>query len=664
MRMRRAVGPRWTKVRALGALCLAPFILGAGLVTPAPDPIAEAASRGDVEAVRTLLGEGADVSAAQADGMTGLHWAAARGDAEMARLLISAGADVTLGTRIGSYTPLHLASRAGYTDVASALVEAGADVNIATTNSGATPLHLAAASAGGGAELVALLIENGADANAREAQAGQTPLMLAAGNGREAAVKELLTRGADPTLTTKVVDVLSRHLADRAADQAFRDELAGFRRSDGGGDDWRPSPAQVQAAIQAQREVAGLEYEVEDKYSLVTTFTRSAGSESVAFRRLPIREVLVGRTGGMTALLHASRAGQIDAAMALLDGGADVNQVSQADGSSPLLIAALNGHYDLALLLLERGADPTLGNSIEGVTPLFAVLQAQWAPRSSHPQPRAAQFQDADHVEVLEALLEAGADPNVPLRTHLWYWEYNEPRIGLDLTGATPFWRAALARDLEAMKLLAAYGADPLAPTTLPEVAMRENRTVDGRQEESSGLPPVPEGAPGFYPIHAAAGGGYMGIGAHSIQGVPEGFLPAVKYLVEEFAADVNVPDWWGYTPLHYAATRGDNELVRYLVEQGADVMALSRLGQSPADMARGGQRGFFMQTRHPETQALLEELGSPLVCLNLHFTGTGDICETAGTTPFEDLYGFPRTPLYQRDLAELYGYGRADDSR
>ena len=154
-----------------------------------------------------------------------------------------------------------------------------------------------------------------------------------------------------------------------------------------------------------------------------------------------------------------------------------------------------------------------------------------------------------------------------------------------------------------------------------------------------------------------------MGIGAHSIRGVPQGFLPSVRFLVEEHGAEINVPDWWGYTPLHYAATRGDNDLVRYLVERGADVTALSRLGQSPADMARGGQRGFFMQTRHASTQALLEELGSPLVCLNLHFAGTGDVCETAGTTPFEDLYGFPRTPLHARSLDELYGFGRQADS-
>ena len=53
--------------------------------------------------------------------------------------------------------------------------------------------------------------------------------------------------------------------------------------------------------------------------------------------------------------------------------------------------------------------------------------------------------------------------------------------------------------------------------------------------------------------------------------------MAAVKYLLEEHGADINMRDWWGYAPLHYAASRGDNELIRYMVEQGADVTAVTR---------------------------------------------------------------------------------------
>ena len=70
----------------------------------------------------------------------------------------------------------------------------------------------------------------------------------------------------------------------------------------------------------------------------------------------------------------------------------------------------------------------------------------------------------------------------------------------------------------------------------------------------------------------------------------------AVKYLVEEHGADVNIADFWGYTPVHYAAIRGDNELILYLVSKGADVTTKTRLGQTTADMARGGRGGYLQQ--------------------------------------------------------------------
>jgi ankyrin repeat protein len=181
------------------------------------------------------------------------------------------------------------------------------------------------------------------------------------------------------------------------------------------------------------------------------------------------------------------------------------------------------------------------------------------------------------------------------------------------------------------MKLLVAHGADPNLPTKWPEVGMREHRQEDGRQQEDSALPFIPEGAPNAYPIHAAAGGGYLGLGAFSVRNVPDQFLPAVKYLVEEHGADVNLSDSWGYRPLHYAASRGDNELIRYLVSKGADAKAITRLGQSTADMARGGRAGFFTRVEYPDTVSLLTSLGSTLECLHTHFLDTGDFCKGAG---------------------------------
>jgi ankyrin repeat protein len=602
---------------------------------PSGEPLVEAAKRGDAAEVRSLLRAGADPNAAQGDGLTALHVAARAGSLEIAQLLIEAKANVDAGTRIGGYTPLHLAAQAAHADVVAALLAAGAHANVAAAPSGATPLHLAALAIDGEAAVRALL-EAGADANARESHAGQTPLMFAASYGRLGAVRELLGHGADAAIATDVVDLFQRMVLDQQAQAKLREVSNQIRQGSAEGTDRELTSAEAQEAIRVQREFVDavdprtLPYQ-RDQFNRMAAHYQ--GGEQIAFK--PFRETLVGKTGGMTALLHAAREGQIEVARALIDGGADIDQVS-GDGTSPLLEALLNGQYDLAMVLIERGANPNLVSSSEGTSPLFALLNTQFSPKSNYPQPRAQDHQQAEYLAVLNALLEAGADPNVRLKSHLWYWEFGLTKMGLDLTGATPFWRAAFAQDVEAMKALAAHGADPGLPTTWPDPGLRERRQQDGRQQEDSGLPVIPQGTPNMYPIHAAAGGGYMGLGAFMVNNVPNSFLAAVKYLVEEHGADVNLPDSWGYTPLHYAAVRGGNDLIEYLVAQGADVAATSRLGQTPVDMARGGRGGFFSRNPYPKTVELLQGLGSPFKCLDTHFRDTGDYCAGAGVPPFE----------------------------
>ena len=587
--------------------------------------VLDAAQAGDGATLVTLLASGADVNAAAGDGMTALHLAAEHGHSEVVGTLLDGGADVSAVTRIGSYTPLHLAGRRGDGAAVEALLRAGADPNALTTSSRATPLHLAAGAVDG-TRAVEALLRTGADPNAREGSAGQTPLMFAAAANEGASVRALLDAGADPGIRTESRDVLRSLALDREAARKLRESVAEMR----GGSDVELTPAQVQEAIRSQREFlrSGFEVGEVDRYTLANVRPDYPGGPDVI--RPPFREVVVGQTGGMTALLHAARDGHVAAAEALLDGGADIDQVS-ADGTSPLLIATLNGQFDLALALIERGADPNLASATEGSTPLFATLQTQWAPKSNYPQPRAHDAQRSEYMDVLAALLEAGADPNVRLKAHLWYWEYGLNKMGIDLTGATPFYRAAFAQDLPAMRILAEYGADPDIPTVWPELGMRNRRQPDGRQQEDSGLPYIPEGAPNAHPIHAATGGGYLGLGAFSVRNMPDQFLPAVRYLVEEHGANVNLADSWGYRPIHYAASRGDNEMIEYLVSEGADVTTLTRLGQSPADMARGGRAGFFTRVPFPETVELLTGMGSPLACLHTHFLDTGDFCEGAG---------------------------------
>jgi ankyrin repeat protein len=293
--------------------------------------------------------------------------------------------------------------------------------------------------------------------------------------------------------------------------------------------------------------------------------------------------------------------------MALLDAGANLNQVSASDHTSPLLIACINGHFDLALQLVRRGADVRLASDA-GATPLYGVLNMQWAPKARHPQPAKYMQQQTGYLELAEAILQAGADPNARLTKSLWYTTYNRDLLSVDRTGATPFWWAAYTLDLPAMKLLLKYGADPNIPTAkVPE--RYEEGGPDPNVPDRSGLPPIPWGGPAVFPIHAASGVGYgLGFAGNTHRHVPDGWLPAVRFLVEELGADVNARDHNGYTPLHHAASRGDNELIKYLVSKGADPKAVSRTGQTTVDMANGPVQRV---QPYPDTIKLLESLGA-----------------------------------------------------
>jgi len=535
--------------------------LSAWLNAQAPASVAEAASQGDREAVRALLKKGLDVNEAQGDGTTALHWAAMKGDADLAQMLIYAGANVRATTRLGAYTPLYLAAKGGYSGVVAALLAAGADAK-ATTSNGTTPLMIAAAA--GDTRTITSLVENGADLNAKDGAKGETPLMFAAAFNRTDAVKLLLARGADHKATTKVVDLFALTAPEEEA----------MARGAGGN---TPRPAANRPA-----DVAG------------------------ATRGYRYNE-LISTQGGLTALLFAARQGYADTVKALVEGGADLNQLNAGDQTSPLLMAIINGHFDLAAYLLEKGARPTVA-AFNGATPLYAVLNIQWAPKSLYPSPKAYQQQTTTYLDLMTTLLDKGADPNARVGRKVWYQAYNSDYAGFDEGGATPFFRAAYASDVAAMKLLVSRGADPYIPTMKP--AGRPFTGEGVRQvQDLSGVPPVPYGGPAISPLHAASGVGYgEGFAANSHRYAPTGFLLAIKYLVEELGMDVNASDHEGNTPLHLAAARGDNETIMFLVSKGADVMRVNREGNTTVDMANGP----VQRTQpYPETIKLLEKLGA-----------------------------------------------------
>ncbi|MGE0040322.1 MAG: ankyrin repeat domain-containing protein [Vicinamibacterales bacterium] len=503
------------------------LLVGAAPALAQESPLADAAMQGDLAAVRALLDQKADVNQPQGDGSTALHWAVYRGNPEMAALLLDHGANVAAETRLGSLTPLMMAARSGDTASLRLLLDHKADATAANAN-GTTVLMLAAAS--GQVEAVDLLLERGADVNAREATHGQTALMFAAARGRVEVIKALAARHADLDAQTIVSPIIP--LGER-----YKQETGGKG-------------------------------------------TRGITSEG---GRSDIRSM-----GGQTALLLAAREGYLDAVRALVDAGADLDEQNGSDGMSPMTLAIVNGHFDIAKLLLDRGANPTL-LAKNGLGPLYATVDAQWPERTWYP-PATVVEEKTTHLELLQALLDKGADPDARLTIKPWYRTFHGDWA--NPTGATAFWLAAKANDVPAMKILVAGGANPSIPS-----------------------------ASGATPLQVAAG---YGLEPQVTNFAPNQRLAAVKYLVEQVGADVNARDNQGYTPLHGAGLTANHDVILYLVAMGADVTARAKnvfggegeadkdataeTGDTVADMANG-PRAHNMQ--FPETVALLERLGS-----------------------------------------------------
>jgi uncharacterized protein len=605
---------------------------------PAMAPVADASMKGDTETLKTLIKQGADVNAAQPDGMTALHWAAERGDVALAEMLTYAGASTSAVTRIGQYTPLHIASRSGNAPVVKILLKAGASVAARSNPGGATPLHLAAEA--GNVEAVNALLEAGADANAVENEWNQTPLIFAASKNRVEAIKALIAKGANPSLASRWDDVPVSAAINNAARQLQGQNGQMILTAD---------YLTQQKIYQAEREIYKSGKVPESEVNQFRAIQQVNGEE--------VNPSVLAK-GGLTPLMHAARQGYIEAVNALLDGGAPINQKNEGDGTTPLLIALINGQYDTAMVLINRGADPSAAavnakGQGNGVFPLWAAINTKWQPTTRFPQPQEKDKQKATYLDVVQALLDKGADVNARTVSHPWYLVYNgcgNTNCGLaETNGSTAFWRAAYGTDVDAMRLLHKYGADPNIPNVAPPLARERpggnagNGPVanapgfgqaaaaappppgtagsagygapigrDGKPyefKEDVKLTPIPYGGPGALPIHAATGLEYgEGFAGNAHRHAPDAWMAATKYLVEELGADVNARDNDGYTPLHHAAARGDNELIKYLVSKGADVTAVSRSGQTVADQANGP-----VQRVSPfvETVQLLEKLGS-----------------------------------------------------
>jgi ankyrin repeat protein len=527
-----------SSVRSLVALLLAAAAALAAaqapLVPAATDlpssPLAEAAQRGDAAAVRALLEAGGiDVDAPSRDGTPALHWAVRNGDRASVERLLAAGVDVDAANRYG-VRPLHLAIEAGDTALTRRFLDAGADAS-ALDRTGETPLMLAGRV--GESEAARALLEHGAAVDARDDRFGQTALMIAAREGHLETARVLLEAGAAVDAQTK--------------------------------------PEAAPRFIPPSESPAGL--------SRGSGIIRAGWPEGRG-KRFPAG-------GSKTPLLYAARQGHLEVARLLVDHGASL-ELADDNGITPLISAIVNAsiirvsrtgtsdHLKIAQLLLDAGADVNAADWY-GETPLWAAVDVRNLELAGDGNDRNVR---GDALALIERLLEAGADPNARTREYPHERRFIFP-IGsvswVNLTGQTPFLRAAAAGDVEVMRLLLEHGADP-------------NIATDA----------------GTTPLMVAAGVNWAV--AETFDFGNEALLEAVK-LTHGLGNDVDAVNSMGIAAIHGAANRGANDVIEYLAANGARLDVADAQGRTPLDWAEGVFLATHPPVRKPETIALLERL-------------------------------------------------------
>jgi ankyrin repeat protein len=449
-------------------------------------------------------------------------------------------------------TALQWAVRQDDLAVAGQLLKAGADVKPANRY-GITALHLACVN--GNAAMIERLIAWGADPNFAGPE-GETALMTAARTGNVAAARVLLDHGA-------VVD----------ARESWRGQTALMWAAAQG------HPAMMKELIARGADVNGR--------STLQKWERQVTAEPRE-KWLP--------AGGLTPLLFASRQDCAACAGVLLDAGAEIN-APDADGITPLLMAIVNGHFDTAAFLLGRGADPNLADNT-GRTPLYSAVDFNTMPASNRPSPPTAIANKLTSLDLINALLDRGADPNARLKKQQPYrTKVDRGNDTMLAAGTTPLIRAAKSADVAAMRVLLEYGADAAIATgsdTVNDVSATNRRAAGG-----------------INALMAAAGLGTREEDTTGRRKTEEEAIEAIVICLDA-GIDVNAVDGRGQTALYGAALQGFDQVVSFLLAHGARPEIKDGRGFTALDAAMGlaGGFGFGGATGnpHPSTAAIIRK--------------------------------------------------------
>ena len=457
--------------------------------------------------------------------------AAKNDDLSGVRAQIAKRANVNEVARDGS-TALLWAVYNGNIEMTRALIAAGAPVN-SPNHYGITPLLQASRS--GDATLIGMLIKGGADVAATHPD-GETSLMAASRTGHLDAVKLLMEAGANANVADSYQQETPLMWAAAEGHVAVVNELL-----------------KAGADPNRQAHINGID-------------ERKHGDHP---------------TGGFTALHFATRNGYEDVAAALIKGGADP-KATNGDGLTPSMVAIANDRFDFAAKLVELGASANDGSLYFAVDMHDATTDMRAHDgsrlRANHPNKMSS-------IDLVKFLLDKGADPNKPFQGQV----HNTTLCCDPEVNSSPFYRAAVASDVEAMKLMLAKGAKV---DWSPVEVKKPGAPAGGGGAAGRGANANVGKTPSYVTLSGgrgaafAAGPGFDRIGAPPFRepGLREP-VEALKALIAA-GANVNAKAADGSTLLHQAVSVRRTDAIRALVEAGAKLDAVNKDNVTPLLLA------------------------------------------------------------------------------